>query len=94
MKEIATRLDVTSGAATQHIEELEHMGLVARAPHLEDRRKVVVTLTRRGRSVAKATRKFKRQMLDELFADLDDDELATLVRLMQKAGHKYQPKEG
>lgn len=93
VKELATRLDVTSGATTQHIEELERMGLVTRKPHADDRRKVVVTLTRRGHSTAKATLKYKRQMLNELFADLSDDELATLVTLLQKACRKYQPKE-
>lgn len=94
VKELAVKLDVTSGATTQHIEELERLGFVDRKPHPDDRRKVVVTLTRRGRSAAKATLKYKRQMLNELFADLSDDELATLVTLLQKACRKYQPKEG
>jgi DNA-binding MarR family transcriptional regulator len=91
VKELAARLNVTSGATTQHIEELERMGLATRQPHPDDRRKVVVTLTRRGRSTAKAAAKFKRQMLNELFANLDDGELATLVRLMRKARAANQP---
>ena len=84
VKGLAEQLAVTSGAATQHIEELERLGLASRATHPDDRRKVVITLTKRGRETAATIRAFKRKMLNDLFENLNDDELATLVALMQK----------
>jgi DNA-binding MarR family transcriptional regulator len=42
---------VTSGAMTNRLDRLEKAGLIARAPHPEDRRGVIVQLTAKGRAL-------------------------------------------
>jgi DNA-binding MarR family transcriptional regulator len=42
---------VTSGAMTNRLDRLEKAGLIARGPHPEDRRGVIVQLTEKGRSL-------------------------------------------
>lgn len=42
---------VTSGAMTNRLDRLEKSGLIARAPHPEDRRGVIVQLTAKGRAL-------------------------------------------
>jgi DNA-binding MarR family transcriptional regulator len=42
---------VTSGAMTARLDRLEKAGLVARAPHPEDRRGILVQLTGKGREL-------------------------------------------
>jgi DNA-binding MarR family transcriptional regulator len=49
---IAARLQVTTASTTELIDRLERAGLVTRAPHPSDRRKVLVALTDSGRGKA------------------------------------------
>ncbi len=48
--ELATNLDLSSGAMTSRIDRLEEAGLVCRLPDPGDRRGVVVELTAKGRA--------------------------------------------
>jgi DNA-binding MarR family transcriptional regulator len=89
VKQLAEVLRVTSGAVTQHIDVLEKAGLLARTINPENRREVVVDITPEGKSTYQAIRRAKLRMLNELFSGLDDDERATLTRLIEKISHKY-----
>jgi DNA-binding MarR family transcriptional regulator len=62
---IAARTGLTAGSATSLIDRLVSAGLVERTPHPDDRRRVLVDLTARGRSAI--------ETMFALFAsDLDD----------------------
>jgi DNA-binding MarR family transcriptional regulator len=67
---IAERLIITSGSMTSMLDTLERRGLVRRAPHPEDRRKLLVDVTDEARAI-----------LDELLPSLHDRER----RLMEAA---------
>jgi DNA-binding MarR family transcriptional regulator len=47
--DLASDLELSSGAMTSRLDRLEHAGLVRRLPDPEDRRGVVVELTEKGR---------------------------------------------
>ncbi len=82
--EIADRTGVTRATVTGLIDTLERAGLVARAPHSDDRRMTSVGITARGEKLlAKILPEHFRQMA-WLLAPLTEAERKTLVRLMTK----------
>ncbi len=93
-KQLAEQLRVTPGAATQHIDALEKAGLLTRKVNEINRREVVVTLTKKGHDAYKQLRQAKQAMLNDIFMDLTDDELATLVKLVEKVSLKYTKSKG
>jgi DNA-binding MarR family transcriptional regulator len=76
---------VTSGAITQRLDRLEARGLVARGPHPEDGRGVVVTLTEAGRAlvdeVLPAHLATEERLLEAL-SPADRETLAALLRTL------------
>ena len=68
----------SSGGMTQILDRLERVGLVARAPDPDDRRRVVVELTAKGlRTADEANATYMRER-QELLAELSDDEIEQL----------------
>lgn len=91
IKELANLLRITSGAATQHVEVLEAAGLLGRSPSKDDRRKVVLQLTRKGKNAVSTFHREQLRIFNEMFNDINDSELGTLVELMEKVSRKYMP---
>lgn len=89
VKQLAELLRVTSGAATQHIDALEKAGLLVREMNANDRREVVVRITKKGKNVYQEIRSTKARILNEVFQQLSDKELRTLVELLEKVSRKY-----
>ena len=89
VKQLATHLGITPGAVTQQVEGLEKLGVVSRVANKNDRREVMVSLTRKGRSSLKRIRKLNLQLLDEAFGNLNSFELKALVELTAKATENY-----
>ena len=85
VKQLAALLRVTPGAVTQQVEALEKLGALTRVINKEDRREVMVSLTRRGRSSLKQIRKANLRLLDEAFGNLNAFEIKALVELTAKA---------
>lgn len=74
--ELATAAGLTTGAVTQVIDRLEAKGFVERTPDPEDRRRVLVGVTEKGRSRAHAhysplAEKAQRELLFMTRADLE-----------------------
>lgn len=92
MKQLASLLGVTSGAATQHVTALEEAGLTRRAPNPSNRRETCIYLTGKGKETLKQIRSRHQQMLQAVFNGLDDGELAELVRLIDKASTTLREK--
>jgi DNA-binding MarR family transcriptional regulator len=94
VKQLAEKLRVTSGAATQHVDALEKAGLLSRHMSPNDRREVLIEATNKGKDLSIEIRNAKAKMLSKLFSELDDNELNTLVGLIEKVSKKYITKKG
>ncbi len=93
IKQLATVLKITSGAATQHVGALESLGAVERVMSEADRREVFIRVTDKGKSMVAAIRSEFLTGLEAAFEELDDAELEQFVQLMTKANTKYVTEE-
>lgn len=84
MSEVASRLTVTLATLTTTMNKLERKGLVKRERSQEDRRCVLVSLTRRGREVCRAHSLFHRCMIKEALTGLTPEEAVILARALSK----------
>jgi DNA-binding MarR family transcriptional regulator len=71
--------------ATQMADRLVKLELVERSHDSDDRRVVWLALTPRARNLFDRLIAVRRGVLADTFAALDDEELATLVSLMERA---------
>jgi MarR family transcriptional regulator, 2-MHQ and catechol-resistance regulon repressor len=83
--EIGEHLHLTSGTVTTVIDSLEKRGLVERDSHPKDRRKVLVSITKSGRTVLDRYLPEAVAIQTAMLAGLDDDELRTLNELLTRA---------
>ena len=83
--QIGEHLHLTSGTVTTVIDSLEKRGLVERSPHPEDRRKVLVSITKDGRALVDRYLPEAVAIQTAMLAGLDDDELGTLNELLVRA---------
>lgn len=74
MNVVAARLGVTLATLTTAVGRLAKKGFVERVRSEDDRRKVLVSLTKKGRQVYRAHGLFHHQMIDEALADLSEEE--------------------
>jgi DNA-binding MarR family transcriptional regulator len=75
---------VTSGAMTARLDRLEKAGLIARAPHPEDRRGVLVQLTDKGRELIDEAVTAHVENEHRILAGLTIAEQETLIKLLEK----------
>jgi DNA-binding MarR family transcriptional regulator len=84
--ELTGTLMLTSSGTTKRLDRLEQAGLVERAPDPQDRRGVLIRLTRKGRDVIDATTEAhlanERRLLAALSA-AEREQLAGLLRRLQ-----------
>jgi DNA-binding MarR family transcriptional regulator len=82
MKVIGSRLQVHPTSVTNAVDRLEEAGLVARRRHPEDGRAVLVSLTRKGRALA---RRATDALNDGVFADpgIPTSQVEQLVKLLR-----------
>jgi MarR family transcriptional regulator, organic hydroperoxide resistance regulator len=83
MSALAAKLRCERSTATFLIDKLVERGLVRRGSDTKDRRKTTVALTEAG--VAVRDRLILAMMTGSPIAKLEPDELATLVKLLEKA---------
>jgi DNA-binding MarR family transcriptional regulator len=77
-------LELTSSGAARLFDRLAQAGLAARMPG-NDGRSLAITLTPRGRRLARAVARARRRAVTEALAPLNDDEAAQLAGLLAKA---------
>jgi DNA-binding MarR family transcriptional regulator len=83
-QELAKRSLIDPSSMVAVIDELERMGLAERRQHPEDRRKRAVYLTAEGRRTLERARAVAIETAREVFAPLDEREVATLRKLLRK----------
>lgn len=84
MNVVAARLGVTLATLTTAVGKLAKKGFVERVRSEDDRRKVLVSLTKKGRQVYRAHGLFHHQMIDEALADLSEEEERIFAEALTK----------
>ncbi len=79
MTSIANKMGHSTAAATGLVDRLEKLGYVQRLHAADDRRKVMVQITRKGIDLVERMREDIVNNLVELMADLDSDEQSSLL---------------
>ena len=84
MKELAQKLGVTTGTLTVMIDRLEQNDLILRKPNENDRRSIVVILTKKGQKYFKEHHKLHLELTREITSSLTEDEAGQLYTFMEK----------
>ncbi len=84
MSEIARRMGHSTAAATGLVDRLEKLGFVQRTHSREDRRKVLVQITRKGSRLVDHVRNRIVTSVEGLMQNLGEDEQKTWVDVYQK----------
>lgn len=83
LSELAEHLHIAARSATEVVDHLQDLGLVARHPDPIDRRATQVRLTDRGAAVSIAIRDARARAADEFFATLTEADRADLTRILR-----------
>ncbi len=84
VKDVAAALGLEHSTASRVLGEAESEGLVRRHTDPADRRRTIVQLTSKGRTVVRATTNMRCRVIDEVFADWSEEDLGTLADLLQR----------
>ena len=90
MGDVAAKLCVSKGAATQILDVLVAKQLVQRTPDQHDRRVVRLQLTTQSQLMTDHFQQYMTEAVADLFAVLSDAELAQLGQLIDKLAQGYQ----
>jgi DNA-binding MarR family transcriptional regulator len=90
MGELSRRLMVSGGNVTSIVGGLERDGLVRRRQPASDRRTSYVALTEPGRAAFAAMAHAHEQWINELLADVADDDVDALTDLLAELKHKAE----
>jgi DNA-binding MarR family transcriptional regulator len=82
-KQLAAALELSTGAVTALADRLVEAGLIAREPHPNDRRSLLLTATPAGRKVMSNVIDSYEAMLSDGTAGFDDAQLARLDELLE-----------
>jgi DNA-binding MarR family transcriptional regulator len=83
-KALATALNLDASTVTRQITALEDGGFVERRPDPTDRRSSTITLTAEGRRAMGGVEQERRQGMEALVRDWDEDEKITLGRALNR----------
>ncbi|MBE6059853.1 MAG: MarR family transcriptional regulator [Clostridium sulfidigenes] len=92
MTEVANDLNITVGTLTTAITKLVKKGYVERTRGEEDRRSVMIALTRKGKLAYRVHEKFHQDMISETIKGLKDEEEEVLIRSLEKVNSFFKSK--
>jgi DNA-binding MarR family transcriptional regulator len=92
MTEVANDLNITVGTLTTAITKLVKKGYVERTRGEEDRRSVMIALTRKGKLAYRVHEKFHQDMINETIKGLTDEEEEVLIRSLEKVNSFFKSK--
>jgi DNA-binding MarR family transcriptional regulator len=87
--ELAGVAGLSPATTTQMLDGLEAAGLVIRERSLQDRRKVMTSLTERGHALVEERHARFAPMWRQALVEFSDDELATAGAVMNKLGELF-----
>ena len=82
--ELSQRMMVLNGNVTGLVDRLVEQGLIDRQPSRTDRRAQIVRLTAEGRRFFRAMARENGDWIGDMFAELSQNEIETLLRLLAK----------
>lgn len=88
--EVSKRMMVSNGNVTHVVEKLVASGHLDRRPAPNDRRVQIISLTERGRAEFRVMAKVHEAWIAEMFAGLDQAEIAGLMDLLGKTKASVQ----
>ncbi|WP_027634087.1 MarR family winged helix-turn-helix transcriptional regulator [Clostridium hydrogeniformans] len=92
MSEVADKLNITVGTLTTAINKLIKKGYVDRKRQEEDRRVVLIELTKRGKLAYRIHEKFHKDMIRETISGLSEDEEHILINSLEKLSSFFKDK--
>ncbi|GJM44255.1 MAG: hypothetical protein DHS20C21_10970 [Gemmatimonadota bacterium] len=99
VSEISRVFGTRKSTLTSILNRLEERGLTVREPHPDDRRSLLVKITRRGRSVAKRVQRPVDELERQVRSRITAEELRGFQRVIEEIGNvtqvslRSQPKE-
>lgn len=90
VKAIGEKIYISSGTLVGILDRLESKGLVLRAQNLQDRRKLNVMITDKGRELVNNTPNPLQEMLYDSLSPLPEMEKATLAFSLEKIANMLQ----
>ena len=90
MTEVASELKITVGTLTTAINNLVKKGYVERKRIEEDRRVVLIQLTRQGKMVYRIHEKFHTDMVKKTVEGLTEEEEKILIKSLKKLGDYFK----
>ena len=82
--QVADLLGLSGAFVTIEMNKLVAAGLARKMPNATDRRRVLLTVTQRGRELLEQVNRVQRPSHDAIFADLSRDEFDTLRRVLPR----------
>ena len=82
--ELSQRMMVSNGNVTGLVDRLVEQGLINRRPSPNDRRAQIVSLTAEGRRFFRAMARENGDWIGDMFAELSQEDIETLLRLLAK----------
>lgn len=84
VRELADKFGMTASAVTQLVNPLVVNGLIRRGEDKTDRRKIILSLTPKGRKQVITLKKKKVEMIKKIFENLDHKEIEELSKILEK----------
>lgn len=88
IQQIGNSILISSGSMTYVIDKLEHKGLLNRNGCPNDRRVIHVILTEDGTRLMEKIMPTHRDLVNDMFGSLTEDESETMVRLLSKVSER------
>ncbi len=94
MSEVAEDLSITVGTLTTAINKLINKGYVERKRIEEDRRVVLIQLTKKGKLAYRIHEKFHKDMVKNTIEGLSEEEEEVLIKSLEKLNNFFKEKYG
>lgn len=93
-KSLTERLGIQPGSASEVLMKLERGNLITRTESPQDRRTIDIGLTEQGKMVAEEATDQRRKRHEEMFSCLSQEEVGTLLGLLEKVNASWQERYG
>ncbi|MBE3596639.1 MAG: MarR family transcriptional regulator [Hydrogenibacillus sp.] len=91
--DLARHFGVSASYITNWAERFVQKGLIQRERKADDRRVVLIRMTEAGRETLRAIDAKRRSYMEALLADVTDEELALLIRILERIARRIEEEE-
>jgi DNA-binding MarR family transcriptional regulator len=94
VKDLAERLNITSGGVTKIVGQLEEQSILRRDMDPEDRRGILVSLTSKGRSLINKLHRITNDYYNSMFSGLSDNEKEKILSGLESLNEAWGKNAG